>query len=113
MIVSLLLMIDPVVAGQTSARCIQLFNDSDYAKAINVCRQAAEQGDAASQTVLGEMYDAGDGVVSDQNEVARWWTRASESSYLLAQNLLALKYYYGGDTANSFFPAKPCVIYTR
>ena len=96
-IVSLLLMIDPVVADETSDLCIQLFNDSDYTKAVEVCLQSAETGDSASQTVLGEMYDAGDGVVSDQNEVARWWTRASENSYLPAQNLLALKYYYGGD----------------
>ncbi|MCP4076528.1 MAG: sel1 repeat family protein [Gammaproteobacteria bacterium] len=103
LILSLLLMFNCVVADQPADRCLQLFNDSDYSKAATVCLQAAEMGDAASQTVLGEMYDAGDGVAPDQKIVARWWIRAAESSYLPAQNLLALKYYYGGDV----FEAQP------
>ena len=84
-------------SDDTAKRCIQLFNDSEFIAAIAVCQQAAEQGDAASQTVLGEMYDAGDGVETDQRKVVKWWTMASGNSYLPAQNLLALKYYYGGD----------------
>jgi len=103
LIIVLLLMFNLAVADQTSDRCLQLFNNADYAKAEEACLQAAELGDAASQTMLGEMYDEGNGVKSDQKVVAKWWTLAAESSYLPAQNLLALKYYYGGDV----FEAQP------
>ncbi len=86
-----------VFADDSAKQCIQLFTNADYSQAIAVCQQSAEQGDAASQTVLGEMYDAGDGVMSDQKIVAKWWIKAADNAYLPAQNLLALKYYYGGD----------------
>ena len=93
----LLLLSGQTQANETAKSCIKLFNNSEFSLAIPVCQQAAEQGDAASQTVLGEMYDLGQGVESDQIIVAKWWTKASDNAYLPAQNLLALKYYYGGD----------------
>ncbi|MBT3203573.1 MAG: sel1 repeat family protein [Gammaproteobacteria bacterium] len=89
------------VANSSADDCLQLFNDADYSSAVTACQLAAEQGDAASQTMLGEMYDAGDGVVANQKIVAKWWIKAAEKSYLPAQNLLALKYYYGGDVFES------------
>jgi len=88
---------NPLFANEAADQCVRLFNDEDYSKAVRTCQKAAEQGDAAAQTVLGEMYDLGQGVEIDQKMVAKWWIKASDSSYLPAQNLLALKYYYGGD----------------
>ena len=84
-------------ANSTAGQCIQQFNDAEFAKAKVSCQQAADQGDSASQTVLGEMYDVGDGVHSDQKMATKWWKMAAGNSYLPAQNLLAMKYYYGGD----------------
>ncbi len=97
LIVLLLLMWSEAFAGESAKRCLQLFDNAEYSKAVTVCQTAAEQGDTASQTVLGEMYDAGDGVEADQKIVAKWWTEAANNSYLPVQNLLALKYYYGGN----------------
>ena len=86
-----------IFANAKVENCIQFFNDAEFLKAKIACQQAAEQGDAASQTVLGEMYDLGDGVTADQKMAAKWWNIAADNAYLPAQNLLAMKYYYGGD----------------
>lgn len=93
----LLTLCSQLLASETVAYCMQLFNDAKYSTAIAVCQNAAQQGDAPSQTILGEMYDSGQGLEADQKMVAKWWEAASAQSYLPAQNLLALKYYYGGD----------------
>ena len=93
-----LLLISPLLpAADVNDRCRYAYDDSSYAQAKTICRQAAEQGFAESQTLLGEMYDRGLGVEVDAAEVKKWWQLASQQSYLPAQNLLALKFYYGGD----------------
>jgi len=84
-------------ANTTSEKCIQQFDDAEFVKAKISCQLAADNGDAASQTVLGEMYDLGDGVIADQKMAAKWWNIAADKAYLPAQNLLAMKYFYGGD----------------
>jgi TPR repeat protein len=86
------------VTTTNSARlCQQYFIEEEYTKAAPVCQQAARSGDAESQTILGEMYDAGLGVVKSTKLTKQWWNAASSQGYLPAQNLLALKHYYGGD----------------
>lgn len=97
LLLPLLAMSHHAFSSDNRGHCLQLFNDAEYSKAIAVCQQAAEDGAAAAQTVLGEMYDLGQGIEADQGMAARWWQAASAQSYLPAQNLLASKYYYGGD----------------
>ncbi|MBC8209574.1 MAG: sel1 repeat family protein [Gammaproteobacteria bacterium] len=93
-----LLWISPILlATDVNDRCRYAFDDSNYAQAKTICLQAAEQGFAEAQTLLGEMYDRGLGVEVNAAEVKKWWQLASQQSYLPAQNLLALKFYYGGD----------------
>lgn len=95
---ALLLFISPLaLSSQSADDCIRLFNAADFSKARIICQQAAEQGDAVSQSALGEMYDQGDGVTENQKLADKWWSRAAANAYLPAQNLLAMKYYYGGD----------------
>ncbi len=53
---------------------------------------AAEQGDAASQSNLGIMYDNGDGVPQDDVEAVRWWRLAAEQGYAVAQYNLGYMY---------------------
>lgn len=85
------------LSQQIADDCISQFNDSDFIKARETCQQAAEEGDAASQSVLGEMYDQGDGGATDHTLAEKWWSKAAANAYVPAQNLLAMKYYYGGD----------------
>ena len=95
---SSLLLISPLSsAADDNDGCRNAFDDANYVQARSICRQAAERGFAESQTLLGEMYDRGLGVERNPAEVKKWWITASQQSYLPAQNLLALKFYYGGD----------------
>lgn len=85
------------MAADAALSCQQHFNDERYALAAQSCSIAARAGDASAQTMLGEMYDEGLGVEVSPLQAKTWWQAASAQSYLPAQNLLALKYYYGGD----------------
>lgn len=61
------------------------------------CQQAAEKGHARSQTYLGELYDQGLAVEKKPELAALWWKAASRQGDIEARNLLAMKYYYGGN----------------
>lgn len=72
--------------------CLKHFENAEYKQAVPSCTQAAEAGDSASQTMLGEIYD----LDADSDKTLYWWSKAAESGYQPARNMLALKYYYGG-----------------
>src|SRR3984957_7590530 len=57
----------------------------DYAKAMQLLRPLAEQGDAAAQYDLGIMYYAGQGVARNAAEAVRWFGKAAEQGDLNAQ----------------------------
>ena len=50
----------------------------DYAKALELFRQAAEQGRAASMNHLGEMYELGQGVEPDLGRALEYFRQAAE-----------------------------------
>ena len=85
-----------VSAGSDASLCIKLFDEASYSEAVTPCSSAAEAGDANAMTILGELYDSSNGVAVDAVQSARWWGEAAAQGHLPAQNLLALKYYYGG-----------------
>ena len=94
---ALLLLCQQVVAADKSSECKKHFDDANYQQAFSPCQLSAQQGDAMAQTLLGEMYDQGLAVEKNPSQAAEWWQAAAQQGYLPAQNLLALKYYYGGD----------------
>ncbi|MXX34350.1 MAG: sel1 repeat family protein [Gemmatimonadetes bacterium] len=55
----------------------------------------AEQGDAAAQVSLGDMYLSGDGVPEDDSEAVRWYRAAAGQGYARAQFNLGLMYANG------------------
>ena len=71
----------------------------DYADAVKWYRLAAEQGDAAAQSKLGDMYYQGEGLAQDYAEAARWYRRAAQQGSGLssqsAQYTLGLMYAEG------------------
>ena len=56
---------------------------------------AAEQGDSDAQSILGIMYDDGQGVVQDYKEAAKWYRLAAEQGDSDAQYNLGLLYFNG------------------
>ncbi len=57
------------------------FDRSNYATALKVWLPLAEQGDAAAQTYVGEIFEKGLGVSPDYAAAAQWFRRAAESGY--------------------------------
>ena len=70
-----------------------------YAAALKEFRPLAEQGHAAAQYYLGLMYEQGDGVEQDDEESARWYTRAAEQGDGLSQMSLSFLYLEGEGVA--------------
>jgi TPR repeat protein len=67
----------------------------DYKEAAKWYRQAADQGNAGAQNALGELYEAGQGVLRDQAEAAKWYRRAAEQGHAAGQYGLAVMYLMG------------------
>ena len=60
---------------------------------IEDLRARAEEGDAEAQNELGSLYYAGNGVLQDDSEAARWTKRAADQGYAPAQYNLGLLYF--------------------
>jgi putative methionine-R-sulfoxide reductase with GAF domain len=58
-------------------------------------RQHAEQGDPLAQNALGLRYAQGDGIKLNEEEAARWFTKAAEQGNIAAQSKLGSLYWVG------------------
>ena len=67
----------------------------DYTEAVKWFLKAAEQGYAAAQNKLGEMYFYGIGVPEDEAEAVRWYRKAAEQGHAEAQSNLGWMYANG------------------
>ncbi len=54
------------------------YERGDYETAVREFKSLAEQGNALAQSILGGMYDEGQGVPQDYAEAVRWYRRAAE-----------------------------------
>jgi TPR repeat protein len=81
----ILLVMIVVLFTATSALCDQF---EDVVK-------MAEQGDAAAQSKLGEIYAKGNDVPQDHKKAAYWYKKAAEQGYADAQHSLGFIYAEG------------------
>ncbi|MGE5789250.1 MAG: tetratricopeptide repeat protein, partial [Syntrophaceae bacterium] len=91
----------PVLAdqhGSASGTVYLLDRETTY----RLYRQAAEQGDAAAQALVGGMYLVGEGVPRDYAEAAKWYRKAAEQGNADAQ------YNLGGLYANGQGVPRDC-----
>ena len=79
-------------AATSVTECNRLFDESLWQKAIEPCTSAAETGDSASQSILGEVYDQ----QGNAQMTLYWWSQAADAGYQPARHLLAMQHYYGG-----------------
>lgn len=75
------------------------------AEAVEWCRKAADQGDAASQLNLGKMHANGQGIPQDDAEAVKWYRRAAEQGQAEAQALLGEMYYRGQGVPQNYVEA--------
>ena len=72
------------------------FYNNRYDKAFKWYRLAAEQGYAAAQFNLGNMYEKGWWVSRSDVDASKWYRLAAEQGYAAAQNSLGDMYQFGG-----------------
>lgn len=70
-------------------------NVGDYAKAAQLLRVDAEQGNAVAQTNLGLMYNDGLGVPQDNKKAVWWYRLAADQGYPRAQYYLGTMFEEG------------------
>jgi uncharacterized protein len=71
------------------------YERDDYATAVRLWRQLAEQGDVLAQFNLGVMYHYGQGLPQDNAEAVNWHRKAADQGDLGAQLELGGMYYDG------------------
>jgi TPR repeat protein len=74
----------------------------EYATAVSAFRAMAEEGNAAAQFNLGQMYRQAQGVPRDSVEAARWYHRAAAQGDSQSQYNLGVMYYNGQGVARNF-----------
>jgi TPR repeat protein len=77
------------------------YQQQDWGNALRWFVQAANQGDALAQNMIGEMYGRGEGVGQNDAEALRWFTLAAEQKNHEAETNLGITYREGyGVTRN-------------
>lgn len=71
----------------------------DYARAVELWRQAANRGDTDAQSCLGYVYYVGLGVAQSYENAATWYRKAAEAGASDAQHNLGVMYYLGQGVA--------------
>ena len=66
--------------------------ETEVKKAVEWYRQAAEQGNAEAQSLLGVMYNLGQGVPQDYNQAVKWHLKAAEQGDTVARLNLGVIY---------------------
>ena len=81
---------------QKAARNMELadaaYSKREFGEAIHRFRDAAEQGDARAQYMLGEIYRAGSGVNADVNEAVKWFEKSAMQGHFPAMYPLGMAY---------------------
>jgi TPR repeat protein len=88
--------------GTETPKSAEPFNDGltalrghDYATALRLFCPLAEQGDSRAQSLVGDMYFAGEGVSRDVDEAVGWLRLAAHQGNADAQALLGFIYWNG------------------
>jgi uncharacterized protein len=78
-----------------SGDCATAYDQREYAKALELCRPLAEQGEPKPQAVLGLMYMRGQGVQRDDLEAVAWFRKAAERGDSTGEAWLGFSYFVG------------------
>ena len=77
----------------------------DYATAVKIWKELAEQGHAGAQYSLGECYYYGEGIAQDYDSAVSWYRKAAEQGYADAQYCLGYCYNKGEGVAQDYYSA--------
>jgi TPR repeat protein len=84
-----------VGCSRSNADAEKAFQGGDYATALQMWHERADNGDAVAQNYLGVHYHLGLGVARDYEQAAKWYAAAAENGNSDAQRYLGTMYYLG------------------
>ncbi len=84
---------------------VKAYEGADYATALRIFRQLADQGHAKAQFNLGYMYNKGQGVPLDYAVAVRWLRKAADQGDAWAQVKLGLVYEEGQGVTQDYVQA--------
>ena len=84
-----------VATAQDFDKGLDAYNAGDYQTALQEWRPLAEQGNAAAQFSLGQLYYHGKGVLQDYAQALMWYQRATNQGFVHGQNRLGMMYAQG------------------
>jgi len=79
--------------------------DKDYARALEILKPLAENGDSQAQVTLGIMYDFGHGVAKDPAKAIEWYIKAAEQGIPVVQHDVGVKYFQGQGVEQDYLKA--------
>ena len=82
-------------ANAISKEGVATASQEDFAKAFQLCKPLAEQGDADAQNRIGFTYFHGKGVPQDYAEALKWYRLAAEQGWARSQMNLGYMYFNG------------------
>jgi TPR repeat protein len=68
---------NPIVEPSITGQAMALIRQHKFGEARVLLLNAAEKGEAESQALLGQIYNAGWGVPVDYEQAFKWWSRAT------------------------------------
>lgn len=91
----------PSPAAETNIveRAMALIRQHKFGEAKELLLEHAEKGEAESQALLGQIYNAGWGVPVDYEQAFKWWSRAADGGSIDARWGLGLLYDEGHGVA--------------
>lgn len=95
LLLALLVAVPLVPSAAGHAEALAAYQKQRYREAMRLFRPLAEQGDPQAQYYVGRMYEKGEGVRKDSDQVRRWYRRSAEAGYAPAQYRVAVGYAYG------------------
>ncbi len=83
----------------------QAYLDKNYARALEILKPLAENGDSQAQVTLGIMYDFGHGVAKDPAKAIEWYIKAAEQGIPVVQHDVGVKYFQGQGVEQDYLKA--------
>ena len=83
-------------------RGIALYQNRKFKAAFEILEPIAESGNVDAQTILGVMFDDGEGVDQDPEKAAQWYRKAAEQGHPSAQVNLGTLKWAGRGTPQSY-----------
>ncbi len=94
-----------VVNGNTLQDGMAAFKRKEYQTALFILRRFALEGQAQAQSLVGYMYESGQGVAQNSKVAVHWYKLAAAQGNAFSQNSLGAMYFHGRGVTQDYAEA--------